>query len=307
MSDKLVQKYFENMPYGEDAKSSEIHGPKNQDVINTFITSLVRNYDQAMADNDKETAGKFYRAVTRIKNQLDNLKDIKSEFAVNYGGGTGGKNLFSNYTDLSWDRKFWTEQGEIRFDESLNPILIVKFENGEVVNKKIEDITENWVVKGDGENQFMKMQQDAVRQRNNMNKPLDFDVDFAISNLLADQDNWKSFVADKIGGRYFLHDYMVKNEEAIINGDIPQEKLTPDSFDPELDNRLHNYFATRIRKSFNPGFLTPAETKELEEKPMDLLPEGGEELPPMPAQNDIKEDMKQVKTMMSSMRNAKNK
>ena len=29
MSDKLVQKYFENMPYGEDAKSSEIHGPKN--------------------------------------------------------------------------------------------------------------------------------------------------------------------------------------------------------------------------------------------------------------------------------------
>ena len=39
---------------------------------------------------------------------------------------------------------------------------------------------------------------------------------------------------------------------------------------------------------------------------MDLLPEGGEELPPMPAQNDIKEDMKQVKTMMSSMRNAKN-
>ena len=80
MSDKLVQKYFENMPYGEDTKSSEIHGPKNQDVINTFITSLVRNYDQAMADNDKETAGKFYRAVTRIKNQLDNLKDIKSEF-----------------------------------------------------------------------------------------------------------------------------------------------------------------------------------------------------------------------------------
>ena len=95
-----------------------------------------------------------------------------------------------------------------------------------------------------------------------MNKPLDFDVDFAISNLLADQDNWKSFVADKIGGRYFLHDYMVKNEQEIINGDIPQEKLTPDSFDPELDNRLHNYFATRIRKSFNPDYLTPAEENE---------------------------------------------
>ena len=48
MSDKAVQKYFENMPYGDDAKSSEVHGARNQDVINTFVSSLVRNYDQAM-------------------------------------------------------------------------------------------------------------------------------------------------------------------------------------------------------------------------------------------------------------------
>ena len=262
MSDKLVQKYFENMPYGEDAKSSEIHGPKNQDVINTFITSLVRNYDQAMADNDKETANKFYRAVTRIKNQLDNLKDIKSEFAVNYGGGTGGKNLFSNYTDLSWDRKFWTEQGDIRFDESLNPILIVKFENGDVVSKKIEDITENWVVKGDGENQYMKMQQDAVKQRNNMGEPIDFDVDYAVGNLLTDQDNWKSFVSDKIGGRYFLQDYIVENEQAITNGDIPPEKLTIDSFHPYYDNRLHQYFSNRIKRSFDPDYASEQKSEE---------------------------------------------
>ena len=259
MSDKAVQKYFENMPYGDDAKSSEIHGARNQDVINNFVSSLVRNYDQAMKEGDKVKAAKFYRAVTKINKQLDNLKEIKKEFAVNYGGGTAGKNLFSNYTDLSWDRKFWTEQGNINFDESLNPILSVKMEDGKVISKRIEDITENWVVKGDGENQYMKMQQDAVKQRNNMGEPIDFDVDYAVGNLLTDQDNWKSFVSDKIGGRYFLQDYIVENEQAITNGDIPPEKLTVDSFHPDYDNRLHQYFSGRIKRSFDPNYMSERE------------------------------------------------
>lgn len=262
MSDKAVQKYFENMPYGDDAKSSEIHGARNQDVINTFVSSLVRNYDQAMKEGDKVKAAKFYRAVTKINKQLDNLKEIKKEFAVNYGGGTAGKNLFSNYTDLSWDRKFWTEQGNINFDESLDPILSVQMDDGEVVSKKIEDITENWVIKGDGENQYMKMQQDAVKQRNNMGEPIDFDVDYAVGNLLIDQDNWKSFVSDKIGGRYFLQDYIMENEQAITNGDIPQEKLTVDSFHPDHDNRLHKYFADRIKKSFDPDYASEQKSEE---------------------------------------------
>ena len=33
MSDKQARKYFENMPYGKDAKSSEIHGVENQKII----------------------------------------------------------------------------------------------------------------------------------------------------------------------------------------------------------------------------------------------------------------------------------
>ena len=44
--DKQVIKYFENMPYGEKSKSSEVHGKQNQFVINKFVASIVRKYDE---------------------------------------------------------------------------------------------------------------------------------------------------------------------------------------------------------------------------------------------------------------------
>ena len=37
--------------------------------------------------------------------------------------------------------------------------------------------------------------QDAVKQRNTMGNPLDFDVDWAVDNLLHNNDAWKSFVS----------------------------------------------------------------------------------------------------------------
>jgi len=266
MADRIVKKYFENMPYGEDSKVNEIHGSRNQEIINNFVSSLVRNYDQAMIEGDKIRAGKFYNAVTKINKDLQNLKSIKEEFAMNYGGGVGGKNLYSNYTDLSWDRKFWTEQGRINFDEGMNILLVIDEEDGSQTVKKIEDITENWVIKGNGENSYMTMQQDAVKQRNSLDKPLDFDVDYAVSNLLAEDDNWKSFVSDKIGGRYFLQDYMAANAQKLAQmGSDVVGMLNLESFNPEIDNRLHEYFATRIRKSFDENYQTPAERKATEE------------------------------------------
>ena len=178
--DKQVKKYFENMPYGADSKSSEIHGKRNQVVINKFVASLVRKYDESIANGDKEMAGHFKSAVHDMAKNLDNLKNIKEEFAVNYGGGTGGKKVFSNFTDLTFDS-------------------------------------------------------------NTVGQPLDFDIDWAVSNLLSNMDAWKSFVSDKIGGRYFLNDYMQENASAITSGEIPDEMLHPESFNPDFDNRLQNH------------------------------------------------------------------
>ena len=63
--DKEVKKYFENMPYGDDALSSEIHGKHNQVVINKFVSSLVRLYDKSTIDGDKEMAGHYYDMVKK--------------------------------------------------------------------------------------------------------------------------------------------------------------------------------------------------------------------------------------------------
>ena len=265
MSDKRVKKYFENMPYGDDAKSSEIHGKDNQKIINHMVASLTAKYDEHMANKDKGGAQVFKDAIKQIAADLDNLKEIKKEFAVNYGGGTGGKNLFSNYTDLNFDRNFMIENGKISFNDQLRPVLSVIMPNGKEVSKRIEDITENWVVKGNEETEYMRMQQDAAKQRNTVGQPIDFDIDWAVDNLLANNDAWKVFVSDKIGGRYFLHDYLQENEEALNAGQIPDEMLHPESFNPDFDTRLHTYYSNRLKKSFDPNFQTPKEAQEADE------------------------------------------
>jgi len=259
--DKQVKRYFENMPYGEDSKSSEIHGKKNQATINKFVASLVRMYDKHMADGNKEQASFFNSAVKNMSKSLDNLKSIKEEFAMNYGGGAGGKNLFSNYTNLNFDRQFFTENGDISFDENMKPVLSTTNEKGEQTVKGIEDVTENWVVKSTEGADFMKMQQDAQKQSNSVGQPLDFDVDFAVDNMLAANDAWKVMASDKVGGRYFLHDYLQENQEAVASGEITDEMLHPDSFNPDFDTRLHQYYSNRIKKSFDPNFQTTKERR----------------------------------------------
>ena len=120
MSDKEARKYFENMPYGNDAKSSEIHGKQNQQNINYMVASLVERYDGAISVGDKDMASNYSKIIKQIAKDLDNLKEIKKEFAVTYGGGTGGKNMFSNWTNLQeFDIPFFLEKGKIEFGNDL--------------------------------------------------------------------------------------------------------------------------------------------------------------------------------------------
>ena len=196
---------------------------------------------------------------------LDNLKAIKEEYAMNSGSGKGGMSMYSNYTDQSFDRDFFTERGRIMIDEKLNFTLGVIGGDGKPVFKKIEDITENWVLKGAEESEFMRLQQSAVKQRNDINKPLDFDIDWEVSQILERSDSWKVMASDRIGGRYFLNDYVIENQKAIQSGQIPDNMLHPDSFDPNQDSRLHAYYANRIRKAFDENYQTPAEAKAADE------------------------------------------
>jgi hypothetical protein len=252
--DKSIKKYFENMPYGNDALASEIHGPHNQKVINNFISNLVTKYDVLFAKGDKEGSQSISALIKNIAKQLDNLKAIKEEFAVNYGGGVGGKNLFSNYTDLNWERAFFGEGGTIAFGENFQLVLTVIDPNGNEISKHVQDITENWVVKGAEEADYMRFHQQLVRQGQTAAKHPDFDIDWTVDNLLINNDAWKIFVSDKIGGIYFLQEWMKDNQEALMAGDIPDNMLHPDSFDPNYDSRLHKFYADRLKSAFDPNY-----------------------------------------------------
>lgn len=265
MSDKEARKYFENMPYGKDAKSSEIHGKQNQQIVNQMITGLVAKYDEATAAGDKDAASGYDGAVKNIAKGMDKLRVLKEQFATYYGGGTGGKKLFSNFTNINeFDVPFFLEKGSIAFDAELNPVLSVNSPDGKnVITKRVPDISENWVVKGTGESDYMKMQQDAVKQRNTLGEPLDYDVDWQVDNVLSNNDAWKEFTADKIGGRYFLQDYLMENKDKYEAGEIPDEMLDPSSFDPAFDTRLHKHYSDRIRRAHNPNYGSDETTKEI--------------------------------------------
>jgi len=257
MSDLNVRKYFENMPYGKDAKASEIHGRANKKYIDNYVSGLVEKYDVLYGSGKKAEANIVFSMIRDIARQLDNLKGLKEEFAVAYGGGIGGKNMFSNYTDLSWDRAFFSEMGGmIRIDEEYKIKCIVVLPDGQEIIKGIEDITQNWVIKGNEEMEFMKMQQKLVEEGQTAAKHPSFDIDFAVDNLLINNDAWKIFVSDKIGGIYFLQEFVRENSQALLNGDIPDSMMHPDSFNPSNDNRLHTFYSERLRSAFDPNYTS---------------------------------------------------
>ena len=85
MSDLNVRKYFENMPYGKDAKASEIHGRANKKYIDNYVSGLVEKYDVLYGSGKKAEANIVFSMIRDIARQLDNLKGLKEEFAVAYG------------------------------------------------------------------------------------------------------------------------------------------------------------------------------------------------------------------------------
>jgi len=255
--DKTTKKYLENMPYGNDALSSEIHGKLNQQIVNAMIISLVKQYDEAMSRKDKSTAKYYKDAIYQISRDLDGFKEQQKELAM-----VLSNDMMSNYTDTRWSQQWLLENCRVSFNEELRPVFSVMMPSGEELTKSLVDISEDWVTKGTEEAEYMRMQQDAVKQRNTMGVPLDFDVDWAVDNLLNNQDAWKVFATDKIGGRYFLHDYLQENEEALNTGEITDEMLHPDSFNPEFDTRLFDYYSSRIKKSYDPNYQSLQEKRE---------------------------------------------
>ena len=268
---KRIKKYLENIPYGEDSLSSEIHGKHNQLTTNHVVSSLALEADRSLANGDKDSFGKFFEQIRIIANDFDEWKGIKEEGIMNLGSGKNQNKMFSNKTNTAWIERLVTEDAQVSFREvdgiDLRPVFSVIMPDGEEVTKDKATAVEDWVVKGPEEAQFMQMQQDAVKQRNTVGQPLDFDIDWAVSNLIKSEDAATCLTFDEVGGEYFINTWMAENEEDITSGKIPDEMLHPDSFNPttDPDNRLFTYLTNRLKKSFDPNHQTPKEAQEADE------------------------------------------
>ena len=246
-----VQIYLERAPYSKTSKVSEVFGPRNQSKINTLIESYTKMYDYLLESGDKEAASHFESGIKRVHTQLQHLSNLKDEWMMMRGGGMRGKSTVSNITDQRWPDLFFTEKGNIDITEDWEVICTVPELGFMGTTKKIEDIPLDWESKGDGEGRYMSGIQDMQEAGARGDKNPPFDVDYFTSNLL--DEFWPQALSDKWGGVYALHDILPKMIEK-NGGTMEGLDVSIEAFNPKRDLKLHNYYANRLKKAYNPDY-----------------------------------------------------
>ena len=249
-----IKVYSEKAPYSKTSKVSEVFGPRNENIIHGTIKRYVTAFDQFVAEGNKDMASVFESAVKKVHTQVQHLSNLKDEWMMMRGGGMRGKNTVSNITDPRWPDAFFTEKGEIIITPDHD--LICGVPSLPHPPKYVNEIALDWESKGDGEGKYMAAISDMVdaSSRGDSNPP--FDVDYFTSNLL--EEYWPQALSDKWGGVYALHDILPGMVEE--NGGTAEGlNLSIEAFNPSVDNRLHTYYADRLRKAFNPDYQTARE------------------------------------------------
>ena len=254
---KSIARYYENMPYGKKSLSSEIHGPVNQAAINAIVKNLVAMSDVAKQDGNNDLAESLKNGVYKIAKQLDTLKMIKEEHAMDL-------RTRSNWTDHNWDDNFFTENGSISFDKNMDLIAAAVDSTGEVVQKNLNTITKDWESIGDWMQTLMQAKQDLIKAKGGLDTPPPFDIDFFVNNLI--KNNWRSILTDQDptmdpNGPYNGYRLQqILHMAADENGNIPADyNFDKNSFDPSYDTRLFEVIANDLKAAFYPNYQTRKE------------------------------------------------
>lgn len=257
-----LQIYLERAPYSKTSKVSEVFGPNNHGKINMLIESYTKMYDNLTKSGDKEAASHFEKGIKKIHTQLQHLSDLKDEWMVMRGGGMRGKSTVSNITDKRWPDLFFTEKGNIDITEDWEVICSVPELGFMGTTKKIEDIPLDWESKGDGEGRYMSAVQDMQEAGARGDKTPPFDADYFTSNLL--DEFWPQALSDKWGGVYALHQVLPEMIEK-NGGTMEGLDVSIEAFNPSRDLKLHNYYANRLRKAFDPNYMSEIEATKADE------------------------------------------
>jgi len=257
-----LTRYYENIPYGNKSLAWEVHGPEVKAAVNKQVKTLVTMSDAAAKQGENEVAEALKSGIYYIQKQGENLKSIKEEHSQNV-------ELGSNWcTTYGWDDNFFTEKGQVYFDENMKVILSAFNPiTGEIEDKSIEDVTKDWESIGDWMQTLSTAKQDLIKAKSDINTAPPFDIDFFTTNLI--KNNWKSMIADSDptldpngpSNGYRLQQILL--EEADVNGNLPADyNLDRESFNPEFDTRLHNAIAGELKRTFDPNWQSENEKEE---------------------------------------------
>ena len=246
---KKLEKYYENIPYGNKSLPWEIHGKLIQSKINEKVETIAQMVDAAKESGDNNLSEALKGGIYYIDKQGEILKGIKEEHAADI-------RTRSNWSPHGWDDNFFTENGDIKIDDNMK-ISLVAFnpEKDMVEEKLIDDVTEDWESIGDWMQTLSDAKQDLMKSKGGLNTPPPFDIDFFVNNLI--KENWRSMIADPDptldpngpSNGYRLQQILL--EAADENGNIPADyNLDKNSFNPTHDTRLHNAISSELKRAF---------------------------------------------------------
>jgi hypothetical protein len=243
-----MERYYENVPYGEKSRPSEIHGKANQEIINNHVVSVVNANDEAVRNGDQVTASRTQTLLYHIDKEVANAEVVKQEHA---------SSLYttSDFADMSFLDKAMLEECVVSFDENGKMNFTVDDGMGGFITKTIEEMSADFVEKGDWMQPLMNAKQELINARNDRGNPPPFDINYFVNNLI--DKNWKSMIGDRTPTRdpngpdngYILQAILL--DHADENGSLPPDfNIDKFSFNPKFDHRLFKAVSDELHGAF---------------------------------------------------------
>ena len=233
--DKL-ERYVENVPYGEDSLPSEIHGPENEEIIRIRVKSLVDANNLATKVGNSDIAAKTEKLIRHTYKECSNGEVLKQDWAASLRSQ-------SNWGDMTFLDKAMTENCIVGFNEEGKMLFTVQDEmTGVMITQTIEAASTEFHEIGDWMQPLMKAKQELIKARNDRGNPPPFDISYFVNNLI--KNNWKSMIADSdptldpngLSKGYRLQ--LILQDAMDESGNLPPDyNLDKESFNPENDTR----------------------------------------------------------------------
>ncbi len=243
-----MEVYYENVPYGENSKDCELHGPKNQQIINNHITAVMRANSEAVLNKDNETASATETLLYKLDKEVANAAVVKQEHAASL-------HTTSDFADMSFLDKAMLEECTVSFSEDGKLNFTVEDGMGGLITKTVEAMSKDFVEKGDWMQPLMNAKQELINARNDRGNPPPFDINYFVNNLI--DKNWKSMIGDRTPTRdpngqdngYILQSILL--DHADENGNLPRDFNTDKfSFNPKFDHRLFKAVSDELHGAF---------------------------------------------------------